>query len=772
MSDESDSTPPSSPRTRGPISKAVREYAGRVWGDFRRWVPAFAGVTKAWIANLETAWDERGWRGIATPPRIAIAAAVLLATVYAALDWTTLPPPLPDYARARAGYTASEAWLYDRHGRLIDSARVDYKGRRLAWTPLDQISPIARETILAAEDKRFRSHNGIDWWAFGGAVRDRLEGKGGRGASTLSMQVAAFLAPDLATPGARTNWDKLRQMRAGAALEARWSKDQILEAYLNLAGFRGEAQGIGAAALGLFGKTPATLSRDDALLLAALLPDPNATAGQIAARACALSHDRANKAGDCTRFAGAAASMLGPARSLALDPGLAPHVADMLLDKPGLRVTTTLDARIQQIAIAALRRQLQGLGGTRARDGAVVVADNQTGDILAMVGGIGGNSTAAAVNGATAYRQAGSTLKPFLYAEAIEKGYLTAASILDDSPVQLDTASGLYVPQNYDKGFKGPVSARIALAGSLNVPAVRTLLLVGVESFKDRLFDTGYQGLVEEGDYYGFSLALGSAEVTLVEQVAAFRSLARGGVWTPLRLRANDPRGDPRRTTTPEAAWIVADMLADPNARAGTFGIDSALRLPFWAAAKTGTSKAMRDNWCIGFSDRFTVGVWVGNLEGDPMRAVSGTSGAAPVWRDLMLALHANNPSRRPPRPARVEERQISFADGIEQPRREYFLRGTGLTRVATAPPESRRPRIVNPVGGSVYALDPDIPRERQRLAIAVSGAVTGHRLILDKQDIGSADSHPLVLNTRGRHQLKLVDLSGRTVDQIIFTVR
>jgi penicillin-binding protein 1C len=731
-------------------------------------------MTKKWadagdrhLETLRAAYGEHGWRGILTPPRIVLAAVVLLGSLYAALDWTTLPPPLPDYARARAAYTPSEAWLYDRHGRLIDSARVDYQVRRLAWTPLDQISAAARETILAAEDKRFRAHGGIDWWAFGGAVRDRIEGKNARGASTLSMQVAAFLAPELATPGSRTTWDKFRQMRAGAALEARWSKDQILEAYLNLAGFRGESQGIGAAALGLFGKTPAALSRDDGVLLAALLPDPGANAIQVATRACALSHDK-----DCTRFAGAAASMLGPARSLALDPGLAPHVADMLLDKPGIKVTTTIDARIQQVAVAALKRQLQGLGGTRARDGAVVVADNATGDILALVGGIGGASTAAAVNGATAYRQAGSTLKPFLYAEAIEKGYLTAASILDDSPVQLDTASGLYVPQNYDKGFKGPVSARIALAGSLNVPAVRTLLLVGVDSFRDRLFDTGYKGLVEEGDYYGFSLALGSAEVTLVEQVAAFRSLARGGLWAPLRLRANDPRETPRRVTSPEAAWIVADMLADPNARAGTFGIDSALRLPFWAAAKTGTSKAMRDNWCIGFSDRFTVGVWVGNLEGDPMRAVSGTSGAAPVWRDLMMALHAGNASRPPSRPAQVEERRITFAAGIEQPRREYFLAGTGLTTVATAPAESRRPRIVNPVAGSVYALDPDIPPDRQRMAIAVSGAVVGHRLLLDRKDLGSAESHPLVQASRGRHQLRLVDLSGRVVDQIIFTVR
>ncbi|WP_294055476.1 penicillin-binding protein 1C [Sphingomonas sp.] len=696
-----------------------------------------------------------------------MASVVLVAGGFAAADWATLPPLLPDYAKTRAAWAPSESWLYDRSGVLIDSARVDYQARRLAWTPLDKVSPVAREVLVAAEDRRFRAHGGIDWLAVGGALRDRLEGKRSRGASTLSMQVAAFLSPELAAPGSRGWREKLRQMRAGAALEQRWSKDQILEAYLNLAGFRGEAQGIGAAALGLFGKTPAALTRDDALLLAALLPDPRADAAQVAARACALSHDQ-----DCRRFAGLAASMLGPARSLALDPGLAPHLSDMLLTKPGLRITTTLDARIQRVAIQALRHQLQELGGTRARDGAVVVVDNASGDVLAMVGGIGGASTAPQVNGATAYRQAGSTLKPFLYAQAIEKGYLTAASILDDSPVQLDTASGLYVPQNYDKGFKGPVSARNALAGSLNVPAVRTLLLVGVNSFHDRLWDTGYHGLTEDGDYYGYSLALGSAEVTLMEQAAAYRSLALGGRWGPLRLTKDDAHVAPRPVTTPQAAWIVADILADPNARAGTFGLDSSLRLPFWAAAKTGTSKAMRDNWCVGFSDRFTVAVWVGNLEGDPMRAVSGTSGAAPVWRDVMLALHREVPGRQPERPAGIDERRITFADHVEQPRAEYFLKGTAMDQVAQAPMAARRPRIVNPVSGSVYALDPDIPRDRQGLSVTVSGEVIGHRLLLDKRDLGAADSRPLVLAPRGRHTLALVDLGGRVVDQVLFTVR
>ncbi|WP_343520818.1 penicillin-binding protein 1C [Sphingomonas sp.] len=712
---------------------------------------------------LEAPTHRKWWTG----PRIVIAAVLGLGALYAAADYATRPPRLPGHGATAAAWKPSEAWLYDREGRLLDSARVDFQARRLAWVPLDKVAPQAVEALVAAEDRRFREHDGIDWWSVAGSLRDRIEGKRARGASTLSMQVAAYLAPDLAAPGSRGWLDKLRQMRAGAALERGWGKDEILEAYLNLAGFRGEAQGIGAAALGLFGKTPEALTRDDGLLLAALLPNPSAGLGEVARRACALSRES-----DCGRFAGAAASMLGPARSLALDPGLAPHLANRLLTEPGLRVATTIDARIQRLAIRALRRQLQGLGGTRARDGAVVVADNRTGEILAWVGGIGGASTAPSVDGANSYRQAGSTLKPFLYALGLEKGYLTPASILDDSPVQLDTASGLYVPQNYDRAFKGPVSARAALAGSLNVPAVRTLLLTGVEPFRDRLWDTGYRGLTESGEYYGYSLALGSAEVTLVEQVAAYRSLARGGRWAPLHVRKDAEAQPERATTTPQAAWLVADMIADPNARASTFGMDSALRLPFWAAVKTGTSKAMRDNWCIGFTDRYTVGVWVGNLEGDPMRAVSGTSGAAPVWRDVMMALHAQAPGRAPERPQGIEARAIRFTGNIEQPRREYFLAGTGMSLVAVAPPASRRPRVVSPVSGSVYALDPDIPVERQRMAISVSGEVTGHRLELDGRDLGTADARPMVLAGPGRHRLRLVEPGGRVVDQVLFTVR
>ncbi len=692
---------------------------------------------------------------------------IALIAAYSTLDVLSAPPSMPAYRAVRSAWQPSEAWLYDRSGRLIERIRVDYAARRLAWAPIDAVSPAMRRAVVEAEDRRFMNHGGVDWLAVGSGLWARAKGHRARGASTITMQLAAFLAPDMAAPGARGWLDKLRQMRAARSIEADWSKQQILEAYLNLAPFRGESQGVAAGALTLFGKQPSALDRREAALMAALLPNPAASPAAISKRACRLVAQH-----DCAVLPAMATHMVAPGRMRMLNPGIAPHLAERLLRKPGMRVTTTLDASVQKIAAQALRRQMLGLGPTRARDGAVVVLDNATGDVLAYVGGVGLGSTAAAVDGANALRQAGSTLKPFLYAQLIERKWLTAGSILDDSPVQLDTASGLYVPRNYDNSFLGPVSVRRALANSLNVPAVRALVLDGVQSFRDRLWDLGYADLSGDGDYYGFSLALGSAEVTLFQQANAYRTLANLGRWSPARLRADDPRAAPRPMIDPGAAWIVSDILADSSARAGTFGVDSALRLPFWAAAKTGTSKAMRDNWCVGYSDRFTVAVWVGNLEGDSMRSVSGTSGAAPVWRDVMIALHRARPGKAPPMPSNIGGMRVSFAAGTEPARTEWFIRGTGQGLLAQAPASAQRPRITNPVSGSVYAYDPDIPPRLQSLGVTVSGVAATHRLVLDGRPLGAADASVQLPMIPGSHLLALLDASGRRVDQVRFTVR
>ncbi len=272
----------------------------------------------------------------------------------------------------------------------------------------------------------------------------------------------------------------------------------------------------------------------------------------------------------------------------------------------GARIASTLDASVQSAARTALRMRLAELNGRNVEDGAVIVLDNATGEVLAYVGSSGDLSQAAAVDGVTALRQAGSTLKPLLYGLAIEEGRLTAASILDDSPVQLKTDTGLYIPRNYAKTYRGAVSVRASLAGSLNVPAVRTLVMVGPDRFTERLRAAGMDTVTEAGDYYGFSLALGSADVTLLTLTNAYRTLANGGVWSETRLMRNapPPATASRRAMSAAASYIVADILSDRAARAAAFGLDNPLDTPFWSAVKTGTSKDMRDNWTIGFSSR------------------------------------------------------------------------------------------------------------------------------------------------------------------------
>jgi penicillin-binding protein 1C len=371
---------------------------------------------------------------------------------------------------------------------------------------------------------------------------------------------------------------------------------------------------------------------------------------------------------------------------------------------------------------------------------------------------------------------------------ALDRGLLTAASLLDDSPLELASGGGgLFRPRNYDEHFRGLVSLRTALAGSLNVPAVRALLLVGPDAFAAQLRELGFAGVVEAGDYYGPSLALGSADVTLWQQVNAYRTLANGGAWTPLRMQedevnalppahpkavalrqAQDHR-TPQRALSEAAAFIVTDILADRDSRSVTFGLESPLATRFWSAVKTGTSKDMRDNWCIGSSRRYTVGVWVGNFSGAPMRDVSGISGAAPIWEDVMSWLHRDLPSQPPAPPPGIGAAAVAFADGAEAPRREWFVAGTEPAQ--SSPVRAHAPRIVVPTDGSIIALDPDIPSARQRVAFEADAARSDLRWMLDDVDLGPADTL-LWPPVRGSHRLRLVDGQARALGEVRFEVR
>ncbi len=676
----------------------------------------------------------------------------------------------PSFDEVKNEWQPSESWLLDRNGEVLHELRVDMQVRRLQWTSLKDISPVLITTLLQAEDKRFYEHHGVDWLALAGATRDYLQGERLRGASTLTMQLSAMLDNDLkSAQGRRSVPEKFSQMLAALKLERKWNKQQILEAYLNLVYFRGELQGIAAATELLFGKHPSGLNQQEAALLVSILPAPAARPEQIARRACTLIPDA-----DCEPIKILAASVFEKPLARSTPVTLAPHLAHQVLIKPGTEVRTTLDIHIQRAVTDALAAQLMSLSQRNVRDGAAIVVDNETGAILAYVASGGPRSTSRRVDGIRALRQAGSTLKPFLYGLALERGYLTAASVLDDTPINLETQTGLYIPQNYDRDFKGPVSVRTALAGSLNVPAVRTLVITGVENFRNRLRDTGYQSITEDGEYYGYSLALGSAEVSLLEQVAAYRTLARGGLYSPLHFVEHKKTSQPeeRRVMSADAAWIISDILSDQASRAITFGLGSPLSTRSWSAVKTGTSKDMRDNWCIGYSDRYTVGVWVGNFEGDSMHDVSGISGAAPVWLEIMNTLHERTPSQQSLPPVTVIAEDVHFVPAIEAARNEWFIKGTETEKIVLAGPQTRRGRITSPANGAIIALDPDIPPEYQKIPIRAASVDAGDKIVFNKTETIAADTGQLWQPLPGQYTLQLVSADGAQLDQIKFTVR
>ena len=710
-------------------------------------------------------------------PGAWLLALIVLAPGAAAADF-------PAYGQVRREWQSSEAWLLDRNGRELQRLRLDSTVRRYTWVGVDQVSPALREALLASEDQRFYEHEGVDWKAAINAAMGNLGGANTRGASTLTMQLAGMLDPDLRRDNApRSFAQKARQARAALEIERRWKKDEILEAYLNLVTFRGELQGVAAMSHGLFGKAPHGLNRREAAIAAALIRGPNADARRVADRACWLlslqdgaKGKRPASAQSCDGLAVEVKQTLARGYEAFPRADAAPHVARKLLTRGGERVASTLDADAQSVARAALRARLAELGGRNVEDGAVVVLDNASGEVLAYVGSSGDMSQAAAVDGASAPRQAGSTLKPFLYGLAIEEGRLTAASVLDDSPVQIKTDTGLYIPRNYSKAYRGAVSVRASLAGSLNVPAVRTLMMVGPDRFVDRLRAVGLETVRESGDYYGYSLALGSADVTLLQLTNAYRTLANDGVWSQVRFVPGQRQAAPRRAISVAASYIVADILSDRAARALAFGLANPLETPFWSAVKTGTSKDMRDNWAIGFSRRHTVGVWVGNAGGDPMHDVSGVSGAAPVWRDLMLHLHQRGriASEPPVPPVGVVAQDLRYEPAIEPARREVFVAGSERVLVQLAGHGASgdlAPRIASPTPGSIIALDPDIPPANQRLRFSATSAVTGH-WELDGRHVGDARRPLTWPPLPGLHRLRLIGATGEALDESSFEVR
>lgn len=548
--------------------------------------------------------------------------------------------------------------IYDRNGSLLREVHLE-GGTSKRWIPLKDIPTWVQEAVLTAEDRRFYYHFGADPLAImRSAYYNCKVGRVLMGGSTISEQLIRLLMP--ARP--RTLKNKFIELLYSLRLSFNFSKAQILEAYLNRVYFGGQAYGLEAAAQLYFGCPARALSPAQGAFLTVLVRSPQELApykdinpALKLQRDLLLSMEKRgvlDKA-DLERALAEKITLAPLSERFA-----APHFCDFVVAQneqwpaqDAVRINTTLDLKIQNYAENVLNYHLEHLASHNVKNGSLVVLDIKSGDILAMVGSKNYFSLPDGQNnGCLTLRQPGSALKPFTYALALQHGF-TAASILPDLSYLDAMLKDAFVPENYDRQFHGPVRLRQALACSYNVPAVYVLQKVGINSLLELLHNLGFTELNKSAQHYGLGLTLGSGEVNLLHLANAYRALARGGRCQVVRFCQSytDSRGEKhflpledmeQKVVPPEVCTLISDILADSRARAEAFGYHSALNLPFRCSVKTGTSKDYRDNWCIGYDDNYVVGVWTGNFDASAMRHVSGITGAAPIFRDVMKYVH------------------------------------------------------------------------------------------------------------------------------------
>ncbi|MGQ9852421.1 MAG: penicillin-binding protein 1C [Candidatus Oleimicrobiaceae bacterium] len=623
-------------------------------------------------------------------PKTWVALGLLAALTLAAL---LALMPLPRDLRQRS--SGSCLRFTDREGRLLQERIVGSQGRG-QWVELYEVSPHLVQATVAVEDRRFYRHWGVDPLAVGRALQQAARtGKVVSGASTLTQQLARSV---YGLP--RRWWAKPIEMILAVRLELTLSKEELLTQYLNRVPYGNGTVGVEAAARLYFAKPALHLTLAEAALLAGLPQSPARydpyrypDAAKCRQEHVLLAMRRCG-AIDSSAFAEARAAKLHltPAgRSFS-----APHFCDwILLNRRRLHlpnsgtVRTTIDLPIQQAIERLVQSHLHLLADKNVTNAAVLVLDNADAGVVAMVGSADyfDELHQGQVNGCSALRQPGSTIKPFTYGLALERGR-TPADILPDIETHAVTAGGEFRVQNYDRIFHGPVRLRVALACSYNVPAVRVLEEIGTEVLLAKLRAAGFASLSKPAVHYGLGLTLGNGEVTLVELTRAYCALANGGILRWERLLADRPP-DPgsARLFSPQVTYLLTHILADREARMGAFGEGNALELPFPCAAKTGTSKDYRDNWALGYTSRYTVGVWVGNFSGQAMHKVSGITGAGVLFRDIMLLLHRDAWPEAFPVPPGIAEKVICARSGeVPGPYcpgtvRELFIAGTEPTR-------------------------------------------------------------------------------------------
>jgi penicillin-binding protein 1C len=543
--------------------------------------------------------------------------------------------------------------VVDRHGKLL-RLTLAADGRYRLWTPLAEIPPELVDAVLLHEDAWFRWHPGVNPVSLARAVGHYARDDGPRpGASTLTMQLARLRwRLDTRTPSG-----KLRQIARALQLEATYSKDDILEAYLNLAPYGGNLEGVGAASRVYFRKPPAELTLPERLTLAVLPQAPSrrgrlrqdANGGESysgpgldAARRRLYARWRVAHGADAANDALMRLPLrLHGVREL---PFRAPHAVDRVLGEvalhgdPGPHLATTLDLRLQSLVEERVRAHLRRGRARGLRNAAVMLVDTRDMGVRALVGSADWHDAAIAgqVNGTAAKRSPGSTLKPFLYALALDQGVLHPATVLRDVP----TAFGPYTPENFDGRFLGPVTAQDALIRSRNIPAVWVSSQLQQPSFHDFLRQAGVADLASE-QHYGLALVLGGGEVTMEETARLYALLGNDGRLQPLRMRADDPAVEGTTLLSPEATFIVRDMLRHnprPDSAGGDWG--NAVSGPP-VAWKTGTSWGFRDAWSAGLVGPYVLVVWVGNFDGHGDPALVGIEAAAPLFFSIVDGLRA-----------------------------------------------------------------------------------------------------------------------------------
>jgi len=653
----------------------------------------------------------------------------------------------------------------DRHGASLRMLLVDEQRYAKSCNQAD-ISEHVIEATLSAEDHRFYHHSGIDWLALSRSIATTLrDGTSRSGASTITQQLVK-----LADPGERTLRKKLAEMWLARRVEREWEKGRILEEYLNRLDYGNLQHGIATASRFYFDKPPSDLSAAEAAFLAGL-PRAPSKLNPHADMPAALSRQRwvlnRMKANGLLDAAAHDRALAEPLRIVPpKHPWQAPHFVDFLLQRrhilppPGGPVRTTLDLGLNGFVESRLSDQLRLIASHHATSAAAVVIENTTGAVLAMAGASNDEFRVGTgqVNGAWTIRSPGSAVKPFTYLLALERGN-NPCTVVADVPTDFATATGLYRPNNYNHRYHGPVTLRHALANSLNVSAIKALNLAGgPDSLHRRLSELGITTLDHTSDYYGLGLTLGNGEVRLLELTNAYATIGRLGLHKPWRVLENTHHEVGVRTCDPRACWLIADMLADNHARSASFGLKSYLSFEFPVACKTGTSSSYRDNWVIGFTPEFSVGVWVGNMDGSPMHNITGVTGAAPVMHEIFKHLHATRGTTWFERQDGVTTHRIHPLTGrivareqpggidekclwLPEPSRSNDFDRHGrvvlpndyaawlassantLGNLVTIAAGSSALRISHPQPGTTYYLDPDLPADSQLVRLQAEGS-------------------------------------------------